>query len=631
MAFGNEVRDFIDAFQAGAKIKDVYKRRKIDEQEAKDKVSIAQMRQDAADKKFGMVYDQNERKLKAADERYKSDYGLRASAGDRAERDLTFRQGTAAAASKRLADEDARKARAARIKEDPTSILDEQTQALPTQGALPTGVTSASRPTQGIPTEGPGEAEGGAEDTGEPQPEKKVGISAAIPRSASLPGVAGALHGGLTYLQQHFGLDQGGVPGQGQSQDGARRLFEGEGSMTPEEKKQVDSLLDEEDRKNGVDPQKLTEGMRAIRRLTRTRDKLLARGDVKTANQMAAAIIQESRGNAAMLGMSALKKLQGGDINGAAQDVITAHDQIPDGRKVEFDPKGMTFRVSDEESGKAIQEGKVTPEMIYSVANGFKDGSGFYKVVMDAAAHDPSMQTKGAPAKPVKPEELKAKAGYEEPVPGEGQTTPDARTTVTSELMSMQAGDGTPAFKDEAELQKLITPQGLEAISGLGEAITKYNDVPADKAGRLALSIVNPDLDAKGEAWNFKAIRLDPNIMEIQTQDGTRLKLPTRIAAAQIKTGHDRLTLVAQKIQGDTQAASQRRADNSKLLADTERKIQSDRAARAEAAKPHPERTPSIKALAEKQGAYRELNPPQGIPVKTTFNYKRRKQQIGSR
>src|SRR5687768_12831836 len=80
MAFANEVRDFIDAFQAGAKIKDAYKRRKLDEQEAKDRVSIAEAKNKLETEKFGKIYDQNERKLKATTRLKESELGLKEQA-----------------------------------------------------------------------------------------------------------------------------------------------------------------------------------------------------------------------------------------------------------------------------------------------------------------------------------------------------------------------------------------------------------------------------------------------------------------------------------------------------------------------------------------------------------------------
>src|SRR6202008_1488863 len=93
-----------------------------------------------------------------------------------------------------------------------------------------------------------------------------------------------ALAGGLKFMQSHFGLN-GGIEGQtGQQKDGARRLFEGEGTMSEEEKGAVDQLLEEEDIANGVDPKQLTEGMRSVRRLTRAYNKLLERGKPEEAN-----------------------------------------------------------------------------------------------------------------------------------------------------------------------------------------------------------------------------------------------------------------------------------------------------------------------------------------------------------
>ncbi len=579
MAFRNEVRDFMEAFQVGAKIKDTYKRRKLDEQEAKDKVSIAQNKLDYDTSKFNKVYDQNERKIKSADDRYKSDYGLRQQAGDRAERDLKFRTDNATATQTRLAAADAERAKVARYKQDPFAQMNDEKAA---QSALPTGVNpniagvdmsgaDTSQPAQGIPAEGPGEKEGGAEDAGEAQPE--VGISAAVPRSASVPGVAAALHGGLKYLQQHFKLDAG-LPGQGSAgKDGARRLFEGEGSNTQAEMDGINQKLDELSRKNGVDPKTLTESERQIRNLTELYNWHLKRRQPEEANAAAASILQYSRGVASMLGMQAIKKLQGGDVAGAAQAVIQAHDQIPDGRSVQLDPESMTFKVIEEDSGKLLQEGKVTPEMIFSVANGFKDGSGFFKVIMDAASRDKSMQDKErAPTSAeVKSEELKPQPGYEAPVPAENAPVPDVSSAIHKELTNMRMTDNTPVFENEQKMVESVGPEAMTAISELGELIAKYNEVPPDKAGRLALLLVNPADKGGNSQFDFQMIDdRNPNVLELMAKDGTRLKLPARIVTPLILQGHKAMTAVGQKVMERQKMESGRRIEGSARRTKTE-------------------------------------------------------------
>src|SRR5688572_3088337 len=296
MAFGNEVKDFIEAFQVGAVIKDKYKRRKLDEQEAKDRVTIAEMKEKGASERFGQVHDLNKQKLKQAADietgrmsRKDRELGIReGSAKDTADfrkesnrlrkMGIDVQARTADSLNKyrtdtlglnkqkhtdlqtRLKAEAAEKARKARIAANPASEFDPENQP----GALPTEVTTTTGAPQnkGIPVESEPESKG----------------TRAIPAGMAGPiggavNVATALGGGLKYLQDHFGLG-GGLTGQGAAaQDGTRRLFEGEGTWDPEEKKAVESILDEDDIKAGVDPQKLTESMRNLRTLTKTYDK----------------------------------------------------------------------------------------------------------------------------------------------------------------------------------------------------------------------------------------------------------------------------------------------------------------------------------------------------------------------
>lgn len=578
MGFGNEVKDFLAAYQVTSGIKDRRRQRDIEQQRADNQVSIAKMKQDAYDKKWQADYGLRERAADRADELNKFNKEKFADESSLKRERLDFDKRRADATEKRLAAESARKLHDKAIAEDPTKLLDDESAEPPSQ-ALPTGVnTGTVEETQ----EGEGPAQNQAIPTS-PEPAAASSTSAPV----STPTVTGsgmgpvapavALAGGLKYIQEHFGLGkQQAVPTAGATEQGKKRLFEGEGSMTPEEQQAVDKMLDEQDIKNGVDPQKLTDSARSIRRLTRTYELLLSRGKTKEANQMAAAIIQSSRGTASMLGQQALGRLQKGDIQGAAQSVVQAHDQIPDGRSVKFDPNSMTFQVIDDQSGNVVQKGQATPEMIFSLANGFKDGSAYYAAITGAASRDPSMQDKpptAAQAKEAaKEDELKAVPGYE---PSD-KADVDVNGSVIKEFARMKLPDGSPVFSKTLkapmpgqedvqgdmtpeEITKAIGEHSVTSITNLGAMISKYNDVSPAEAGRLAVSIVNPSVDSD-QKWNFKLINGTQNVMEIMTEDGTRLRLPARTATAAIKAGHDGMFQLASKMDRSRRAEADTRA-----------------------------------------------------------------------
>lgn len=551
MAFGNEIRDFIDAFKTGAVLKDAYSKRKLAEQAEANRVQIAKDKQASEELKFGAIYDQNERKLEDARNRWKAEYGLKKSGQDatakyRADalgiqrRRADLAEKNANERSARQKKEDERKAREQRLKEDPTSILDEADGK-----ALPTNVTTE---TQGIAA-APAKKEPSSRGAGPIRPNDEGVVTPGImrPRGADPVSLGAALAGGLSYLQNHFGLGGGLQGASGDQKDGARRMFEGEGAVPPEEDQALDAIMDQEDINNGVDPKEISKSLREVNKLKRLYDFHLSRDRPEEANKAAAAMIQKSRGVAAILSMSALDKMKKGDVAGAGADLAEAYNQAPDGRAVEWDPQGMKFIIKDEETGEVVQEGQVTPEQIFSIANGFKDGSAFYRIIMEAAKRDPSF--KDPKAEEVKEKEPETLPNY---TPEGGQMDEGGREEVVKILINeAKLEDDTPAFAglSPEDVMMGIGQPAVNAMAELGGMIAHYNSLEPQTAIRLALSLSSPDLTRPDQPeFNFKLISDAPNVMEIQAEDGTRLKLPSRTAGTLIKTAHDGLTPYLQKL-----------------------------------------------------------------------------------
>ncbi len=94
--------------------------------------------------------------------------------------------------------------------------------------------------------------------------------------------------------------------------------------------------------------------------------------------------------------------------------------------------------------------------------------------------------------------------------------------------------------------------------------------------------LVNPADEGSKSPYDFKLIRGDQNVMEVMTSDGTRLKLPARIASSMIQRGHAGLSNFATHIKamadkaGAGPARESRRgeiaSDNQRQMARAERK-----------------------------------------------------------
>ena len=444
----------------------------------------------------------------------------------------------------------------------------------PTAGAA---VAAAAAPTPG-PEAGTDTAQAPAVTAaGEPVPGTTEEMAkGAVMAGATLPAaqlgitpdkVSAAIDGGLKYLQNHFmGKDKQAVPEGAQQEKGVKELLSGMNGLTKEERALVDQIVDAEDIKAGIDPKQIADRMKNINVMVKTRDLFMRRGgekNQKIADAMSASIIQEARNMSAILSESALNKLRKGDIHGAAQDTVRAIDQAPDGRSATYDPNTQRFQYTDDLTGKVIQEGTVTPEMIEQVATGIKDGGLFYKQLMQAAVrHDPTlappaetplaMHKHAGAKKGAAADAAVGDIGAEGDTGAEGEAAGppvgqrDVGTSFVDNLgllvdekgktiLPTDPATGKSKYTPE-QIAQAMGPQHLAAANDLGNLIANENpDITPDKAGRLVASLTQPDL-ANPELWNFKLMPgsnlNDPNgDLIIKAADGTIFKLPTAVAA----------------------------------------------------------------------------------------------------
>lgn len=233
-----------------------------------------------------------------------------------------------------------------------------------------------------------------------------------------------AIHGGLSFIQKAFGLDQqqgeperydprmgndlffadqagnpteaypldpttgkpipGARPGQsipgavtgdnsGQaavSRDpnhGVMMLSNHAGAMSNEEFSQVRKIIDPDG--------KLDDSLANVAALSGMYDFYMGKGNVKAANQAAASMIMSLSKVSSQLGAQAQDAIKSGKYPEAAQLLKKAYDYIPDGNHASVEGNNVTLRDPD---GNVIHQGAFTPKQLFEVATGMKTGQVFW-------------------------------------------------------------------------------------------------------------------------------------------------------------------------------------------------------------------------------------------------------------
>lgn len=234
-----------------------------------------------------------------------------------------------------------------------------------------------------------------------------------------------AIHGGLSFIQKAFGLDQqqgeperydprmgndlffadaqgnpteaypldpvtgkpipGARPGQnipgavtgdnsGQtavSRDpnhGVMMLSQHAGAMSPEEYGQIRKIIDPDGR--------LDDSLGNVAALSGMYDYYMSKGNVKAADQAAASMIMTLSKVSSQLGAQAQQAIKSGKYPEAANLLKRAYDYIPDGNSASVDGNNVTLRDAD---GNILHQGAFTPKQLFDVATGLQNGSVFWK------------------------------------------------------------------------------------------------------------------------------------------------------------------------------------------------------------------------------------------------------------
>jgi hypothetical protein len=182
------------------------------------------------------------------------------------------------------------------------------------------------------------------------------------------------LDAALRNIQASYGLskDRSAIPSAGSEDTGNLKSFHNNEQAISGD--QLDALTD------GVDPDR-AHGDRIGLAMQKIYSFYAQKGDMKTAAKAAGGVLGAARQRSMEYGQDALDALQKRDVQGAAQALVAAYNQVPDGREVtgKVNDQGVGKAVvSDVASGKVVQELPMNPQLLSLAARKFAAGGDFY-------------------------------------------------------------------------------------------------------------------------------------------------------------------------------------------------------------------------------------------------------------
>ncbi len=186
-----------------------------------------------------------------------------------------------------------------------------------------------------------------------------------------------AIKGGLDYAQHIFHLNnEGAVPqASPHKEKGVKALAQGVGAATPQMVEAMDAKV------NAGVPR--DEAVWSIRRLEAIYRYYAGNGDTDKANKAAFELLQYSAGEAAKYGRAAMDDIKNGNAQGAIDNVVRGHAQIPDGKKLTV--QGTTAHVVDARTGQTEQSFQFTPQQLFNAALGLSNRSMYWQVLAQRA------------------------------------------------------------------------------------------------------------------------------------------------------------------------------------------------------------------------------------------------------
>lgn len=129
-----------------------------------------------------------------------------------------------------------------------------------------------------------------------------------------------------------------------------------------------------------------------------------SQGDKKGADEAAMGVVQAARQRSMEFGQHAMQALHQGDFRGAADALIRAYDEVPDGNKAtgEVNEQGVGKAVVTNGAGKVVDELPLNPQTLAMLAQKFTSGAEYYGQLARYAKPSGAPQPQGEPQQAVK-------------------------------------------------------------------------------------------------------------------------------------------------------------------------------------------------------------------------------------
>jgi|GEM_PF-4230409 len=206
-------------------------------------------------------------------------------------------------------------------------------------------------------------------------------------------GIGEALHAGLSFLEDTFGLKGNrAIPSSPEQVSGGERFMRGEGAMSPEDVAAVRSAVDPTgELRHGLAD---AAGMRALY------NHYVQLGDVGRARAMAGSMLQHFSNLSAQYGDEALQLMRTGDMRGGLAKLEAGYEAVLDGRTLETTPNADgTYNLTHRDAtGRVLERARVPPQALMSFAFSLKDKGAYWRALIDAATNKHMNQNAEDPA-----------------------------------------------------------------------------------------------------------------------------------------------------------------------------------------------------------------------------------------
>ena len=368
--------------------------------------------------------------------------------------------------------------------EDDAPVLPASTPAAPAPAA----------PQQAIPTQGqpsPQSFQATAPQAATPQPVTSGGNDDGNP----LTGLFSAVSKGIRSLEGEHGLTNDAVPGSPQAAQGRQNFLNGKGAASPEQLASVKKMIDPTGQ--------LNENLANCAALEATSNFWLERGEPEKAAKASGAMMLLLRNTSAKYGDLATKELAAGHTLAGLKLIEKSYDQVPDGHSVSAtpNPDGSAEVTHRGPNGQVVWQGRATPAQLLSVAIGLKDGTEYWKqLIQNAGSKDPEYEKPDTQAD--KDSEEGSDAQTRMGIPEPGQAPVHISTTMKPEDYANKSSDFRKGADDAYDRQKKIAADRAAPIIAAAKAAEKIkgetqkqvleNEKSADAQFDTALSTYAP-------------------------------------------------------------------------------------------------------------------------------------------